>query len=103
MNLTHIFSFIILFGGLLGYFRRASLTSLLISLVFFFILFLAAQFQQILQKRRQGIILSFASSLVLALVMGYRFSISGKFMPAVSFPEEAWPGKGKSFTRWGKT
>nr|AIW62490.1 hypothetical protein [Scytodes thoracica] len=66
-------------GGVVGYVKAGSTNSLVAGVAFGSLLAFGAYQTSVDEK---NILLSFATSTVLGLIMGYRFFNTGKFMPA---------------------
>ncbi|KAI9298163.1 TMEM14-domain-containing protein [Neoconidiobolus thromboides FSU 785] len=77
--LGYAYAAIVAIGGSIGYIKAGSVPSLSMGLTFGGLLAYAANR---VSKNQNDVYLSLALSLILLVVMGLRFSNSGKFMPA---------------------
>ncbi|KAI6655582.1 hypothetical protein LOD99_2081 [Oopsacas minuta] len=76
--ISYIYGLLVLFGGIFGYIKSHSLPSLLVG-VSFGLLILYGGYQTSLNKKDATI--SIVLAILVALIMGYRFMLTGRFMP----------------------
>gem|GEM_PF-3004493 len=78
--LIFFYAIFILIGGIAGYFKASSLSSLSVAISCTSLLFMALW--GFCKKKRWGMPLAFGTTLLLDLIFNYRFLLTFKFLPS---------------------